>query len=559
MSRIAIYTAIFGGYDQLPDPTFIPENADFYCFTDSKIKSDVWNIINTPAIYHDPTRNARKCKILPHRWFPEYEYSIWVDGNIVVRADINELIVDYLEDVNLAVHDHNQNILDPRNCVYQEAQTIFYFGEKNGNYKDDPQTITDQMNRYIAESYPSNNSLAVTMQVLRRHHQPDCIKAMERWWQEIKHGSKRDQLSFNYSLWKTEMKFNYFSGDSRDNKYFLHTGKHKKKVKDVTPVTTDKFSPIDIDYFTNMELAGGGGGKEILRQDNKVVKVKDIIEYFRDEQNAAKVEATLAPSNWQYYNCMMGEFRHNVGNHHDLGWENMTKQYYESLEPMTDREIEKFLKDNPVEFDNGFIRHNYHRACAMIGRLIKGKPYIPFYMKTSQIYDEPRKKDGKQRAKPLITNLTGVQNVLDLNIPAEEFTITQSGILALMGIRKNDDIDIIISSNIRDKIFNGNNMFMRFENGIEIFEPNKSKFLYFGATSDDGLIEKYSFSINGIRFLEPRFYFSRKRTDRDSDKQDWKQICRFFELERYKGYPFNALTLEQWGYNYVQEYMETVK
>ena len=52
---------------------------------------------------------------------------------------------------------------------------------------------------------------------------------------------------------------------------------------------------------------------------------------------------------------------------------------------MSDDELEIFLKNNPVEFDNGFIRHSYHRACAMIGRLINGKKYIPFYMHKDRI------------------------------------------------------------------------------------------------------------------------------------------------------------------------------
>ena len=549
MKKLAIYTAIFGGYDKLPDPTFIPENADFFCFTDSDIQSDIWNIIKTPAIYHDPTRNARKRKILPHRWFPEYEYSIWVDGNIIIRDDVNELITDYLEDVNLAVHDHNQNVLDPRDCVYKEAQAIFYFGQKNGNYKDDPKVITNQMNRYIQESYPSSNSLAVTMQVLRRHNEPDCIKAMEQWWQEIKYNSKRDQLSFNYSLWKTDMKFNYFNGDSRDNKYFLNTGKHKKKVKDVTPKIIPEFSPIDVEYFMNMELAGGGGGKEVLRQQSKVITVREVVDYFSNKENMAKVVSSLTPKNWQYFNCMMAEFRHGVGNHHDLGWENMTEQYYNELEPMTDSEIEEFLKSTPVEFDNGFIRHNYHRACAMIGRLIAGKPYIPFYMKTSQIFDEPRKRDGKHRVKSLTENVYGIKQIELLPIPASEYTITQSGILALMGIRKNDDIDIIISSKARKQIFNNSQEFIRLPGGIEIFEPGKSKFMKFGATCDDDLIKKYSFNVNGINFLEPRFYLTRKRRDREKDILDWNGINKFFELQRYKGYPFNELTEDQWSYS----------
>lgn len=230
MDKKVIYTAIFGGYDQLPDPEYIPEGWDFVCFTDSDIKSNIWNVNKVPAIYEDPTRNARKYKVLPHRWFPDYDYSLWVDGNILIKEDINELIDIYLNKVNLAVHDHNQNTLDPRSCAYREAQIILYFGERNGgNYKDDPNLIIKQMNKYLRKGYPENNSLAVTMQLLRRHNQKDCIKAMEKWWEEIKYNSKRDQLSFNYSMWDTKTPFVYFNGDSRDNKYFLHMGKHKGK------------------------------------------------------------------------------------------------------------------------------------------------------------------------------------------------------------------------------------------------------------------------------------------------------------------------------------------
>ena len=224
-----IYTAIFGGYDQLPDPQYKPEGWDFICFTDSDIQSNVWDIKKVPAIYEDPTRNARKYKVLPHRWFPDYDYSLWIDGNILVRENVNKLIDDYLSNTNIAVHDHNQNKLDPRDCVYKEANVIFYFGQKNGNYKDDPIVINRQMEKYLKENYPAKNSLAVTMQLLRKHNNLKCINAMEQWWEEIKYGSKRDQLSFNYSMWNTNTPFIYFKGDSRNNKYFLHTGKHKGK------------------------------------------------------------------------------------------------------------------------------------------------------------------------------------------------------------------------------------------------------------------------------------------------------------------------------------------
>jgi hypothetical protein len=214
---------------------------------------------------------------------------------------------------------------------------------------------------------------------------------------------------------------------------------------------------------------------------------------------------------------------------------------------MTDEEVLEFNKNNPVEFDNGFIRHSYHRACAMVGRLASGKSYLPFYMERGQIYDNPRKHDGKHRVKPLINNLKGISNV---SIPSGEFTICQSGILALMGIRQNDDIDIIISSEARNQLFGGNNNFMR-ERGAEIFEPNRGKFKIFNAQGDDDLIENYSFTIDGYRFLEPRFYFSRKNRHTDRDKSDWDGMRKFFEMGSHKGYPFNQLSEEQWGVEYL--------
>ena len=214
---------------------------------------------------------------------------------------------------------------------------------------------------------------------------------------------------------------------------------------------------------------------------------------------------------------------------------------------MTDKELEIFLRNNTVEFDNGFIRHSYHRACAMIGRLINGKSYIPFYMKKSQIYDEPRKHDGMFRVEPLINNVKGLSNIA---IPSGEFTICQSGILALMGIRDNDDVDIIISTEARNQLFEGNVNFIR-TNSAEIFEPNRGKFRIFDAQGDDDLIENYSFQINGYNFLEPRFYFSRKNKHTDRDKLDWEGIRKFFKMKSHLGYPFNQLTEEQWGVQYI--------
>lgn len=220
MSKRIIYTSVFGGYDEVVEQS--SNGWDWKCFSEDT---------HTP-IYEDNNRNAKRFKVLPHRYLKDYEYSVFIDGNMSVRGDLNELVDKYLVDSNVAFFSHSNNNLDGRNCAYDEARTIFELGDKNMkatpdrgilNYKDNPFVIEKQMNRYIDEGFPKNSGLITGMVILRRHNKADCIQTMEDWWTEIKYNSKRDQLSFNYCAWKNNLKFNYMKGDSRNNQYFYRS------------------------------------------------------------------------------------------------------------------------------------------------------------------------------------------------------------------------------------------------------------------------------------------------------------------------------------------------
>ena len=227
MSGCVVYTAIFGKWDNLQQQT-LPTGWDWKHFNEE----------NQLPIYKDNNRNAKKFKILPHRYLDDYEYSIWIDGNINIIGNIDELVNKYLNDCNVALFNHASNELDPNDCIYKEANYIFELGNKNmklspergiKNFKDNPTLIRDQIEKYKLLKYPANNGLSTNMIILRRHNEKDCIETMEDWWTEIKYHSKRDQLSFNYVAWKNGLKFNYIDGDSRRNEYFVNTGPHTGK------------------------------------------------------------------------------------------------------------------------------------------------------------------------------------------------------------------------------------------------------------------------------------------------------------------------------------------
>jgi len=311
------------------------------------------------------------------------------------------------------------------------------------------------------------------------------------------------------------------------------------------------YESISLVYFLNMELAQGGGGKEIITQRGTLKYVKDVIDFFQNKNNLDKITSELKLNNWQYFNCMMAGFRHNVADHHKLGWENLTKEYFNSLSEMSDKEIEVMLKDNPVGFQNGFIKHGYHRAVAMIGRLIKGESYIPFYMKKSQIFDEPTIHDNIHRLHNPVKTLKGLTDLDNMGISSSDYTLTQSSILTMMGIRQNDDLDIIISSKLRNKLSRGDGGF-RLSNIVDVFPKDYGKFRIFDSVDDDDSINNYSDNIGGYNFLEPRFYFSRKHRDKtERDINDWDGINTFFKLKINEHYPFNHINLEKFGVQYL--------
>ena len=47
--------------------------------------------------------------------------------------------------------------------------------------------------------------------IIRKHNEKEYIELMEELWKTVVYYSHRDQLSFNYVLWKTGIRIKYFA------------------------------------------------------------------------------------------------------------------------------------------------------------------------------------------------------------------------------------------------------------------------------------------------------------------------------------------------------------
>lgn len=190
MSRIAVYTAVFNQYDEVKPPEVVCNECDYFAFTEVPFVCPPWKVILAEQKEVDPRRAARRYKILSHILFDHYLLSMWMDGGTKLYGDTGRWIDEKIGDSEIAVKLH-----PTRNCAYDEAEACIA-----GKF-DDPHVIAEQMARYKKEGYPEKNGLAWT-DVLIRRHTKRVGKFNEMWWNEVKRGSKRDQLSFDRCLWK---------------------------------------------------------------------------------------------------------------------------------------------------------------------------------------------------------------------------------------------------------------------------------------------------------------------------------------------------------------------
>jgi len=190
--EIVVYTCISGDYDELREVSRPEKDIKYVCFTDQKIESKTWKVCPIPKFLNslEPTKIARCIKILPHLFLSEYNISVWVDGNIQVLGNIKELVNSNLKNY-FAIPKHPDRI-----CLYQEAETVIKLK------KDTEYNVNKQLQIYRDKNYPKNNGMVQSNIIIRKHNDSRCIKICNLWWNEVRQFSRRDQLSFNYVIWK---------------------------------------------------------------------------------------------------------------------------------------------------------------------------------------------------------------------------------------------------------------------------------------------------------------------------------------------------------------------
>lgn len=243
--KIAVYTAITGGFDTIKLPEKLNDNIDYIVFSDSELTSSgIFEVRPTPYIDADPRRSARFAKTNPHKLLPDYDVVVWVDANIMITGDIGKIIDNVMNSKKpIGAMRHPARL-----SVYEEMDMCI-----RGN-KDDISAILDQKKQYKSEDYDCDNLIESNVLVFDLR-QKKVHNFLNDWWNQIDKYSKRDQLSINYCLDKNNIDWHPFTdrpNSSRNHPELalthhgdtissLHELIHKINVKLINPYadTTD--------------------------------------------------------------------------------------------------------------------------------------------------------------------------------------------------------------------------------------------------------------------------------------------------------------------------------
>lgn len=190
LNKLAIYTALFGSYDSLPEPSKRILNCDYICFTDKFFESKIWDVRVVESLPYSNSGMNRFYKMNPHLFLSDYSHSLYIDSNVEIIRDP----VPFLRtlDFDLLLQRHFA-----RDCIYDEAFHVVLNGKAN------KQDVENWIGKLRSDNFPSHYGLSEN-NIIYRKHVADVISLMEEWWSFYKLGVTRDQLSLMYCLWKNE-------------------------------------------------------------------------------------------------------------------------------------------------------------------------------------------------------------------------------------------------------------------------------------------------------------------------------------------------------------------
>ncbi|MBQ7443594.1 MAG: hypothetical protein IJS59_06975 [Bacteroidaceae bacterium] len=213
MERRVVYTVLTGGYDSLAQPRVTDARYDYVCFTDvvSEAAAGVWQLRPIPPVSTDMLCLSRYPKMHPHELLAEYEWSIYVDANVVILTHGFYDAVERCIREGVALAGLKHPFMD---CAYEECLHVLLAG------KERDVRAACREHEFLRHAAMPRHWGMYEANVILRHHADKRVRAQgEEWWHLFMGFAHRDQLAYSYTLYHAQLPFAYILPKADDRRY----------------------------------------------------------------------------------------------------------------------------------------------------------------------------------------------------------------------------------------------------------------------------------------------------------------------------------------------------
>ena len=195
--KIVVYSCITGNYDNVIDPLYCNENIDYILFTNNKkIKSSKWKVVYVESDKYDNVLFNRYIKMHPFEYLKEYDYSIYIDGNIKIFTDISCFVEKINNRYGIALSTHSSRIK-----LSDEAKACKKL--KKGNIEE----INICLQKYSSLGMPDDYGLLEAPIIVTNLNNEKAKEIFNDWWNEFYNSNTyRDQIHLPFVLWQKKIK-----------------------------------------------------------------------------------------------------------------------------------------------------------------------------------------------------------------------------------------------------------------------------------------------------------------------------------------------------------------
>lgn len=217
-ARGVVYTCLVGNNATLYQPEYINVHLDYICFTDREEKwgtSDgIWEYRKMEKGEEQESESSMyyRYKIMPQEILREYDYSIWVNPQVQIVGELEQIYKGYGEGATfLAFPAYVENDL------YGAVRTAL-------NTDDENIELRRKLLRYREEGFPEHFGLISTNMMYRDHRDEKLKQVMQMWWRESKECQQLREFGFSYAAWKCNLTYSICDFFAESNPYINNVG-----------------------------------------------------------------------------------------------------------------------------------------------------------------------------------------------------------------------------------------------------------------------------------------------------------------------------------------------